>query len=177
MRRMLFLIPLVLFAGLCLYFIAGLKRDPAYTPSMLIDRPAPEFSLPALKGQTEGFSSADLNGAVTLVNVFASWCAPCAQEHPVLMRLAKGGVRVAGINWKEKTADAGPAFLARLGNPYRLIGDDRDGRVAIDFGVTGAPETFVIDRKGKVRHKHIGPITEEIWRVQLRPMVEALEKE
>jgi len=176
-RRLLFLVPLVLFAGLCIYFIAGLGRDPAYTPSMLIDRPVPEFSLPPPPGHTKGLSSADLRGAVTLVNVFASWCAPCAQEHPVLMRMKKEGVRIAGIDWKEREAGAGAAFLARLGNPFVLVGDDRDGRVAVDFGVTGAPETFVIDRNGRVRHKHIGPITEEIWRTQLAPMVAALEKE
>lgn len=176
--RLLLLAPLALFVALALYFVAGLKRDPAATPSMLIDRPVPEFSLNGPPGRERGLSSADLQGAVTLVNVFASWCGPCAEEHPVLMRLAKEeGVRIVGIDWKEREGDSGARFLARLGDPYALVGDDRSGRVAVDFGVTGAPETFIVDKAGRVRHKHVGPITEEIWRTRLRSLVEALEGE
>lgn len=177
MHRALFLVPVVLFAGLCVYFAAGLTRDPAVIPSMLIDRPVPEFSLSPVPGFERGLASADLEGEVTLVNVFASWCAPCIAEHPVLMRLSREGVRIAGVNWKERELEDGAQFLARRGNPYALLGDDRDGRVAIEFGVTGAPETFVVDRKGRVRHKHVGPISEDIWRTQLKPMVAKLEAE
>jgi cytochrome c biogenesis protein CcmG/thiol:disulfide interchange protein DsbE len=177
MPRLLFLLPLALFLGLCVYFVAGLGRDPAAMPSMLIDRPAPVFSLSGPPGFENGLSNADLAGEVTLINVFASWCAPCAEEHPMLMRLSKDGVRIVGVNWKEREAAAGAAFLARLGNPYTLVGADPDGRVAVDFGVTGAPETFVIDRAGRVRFKHIGPITEEAWRVKLAPIVARLEGE
>ena len=178
MRGILFLMPLALFLALCVYFIAGLGRDPSFTPSMLIDRPVPEFSLSGPPGRVKGLASSDLQGEVTLVNVFASWCGPCEAEHPQLMSIAKRDrVRIVGIDWKEKEPGAGAAFLARLGDPYALVGDDRDGRVAVDFGVTGAPETFVVDRNGRVRHKHVGPITEETWRSQLKPMVEALERE
>lgn len=177
MRRLLFLAPLGLFLALCIAFIAGLGRDPALTPSMLIGRPVPGFDLAPIAGRSKGLSSGDLQGDVALVNVFASWCAPCAVEHPVLMAIAKEGeVALMGVNWKDKPGD-GARWLARLGDPYARIGDDADGRVAVDFGVTGAPETFLVDRNGQVRHKHIGPITPEIWRGQLKPMIEALRKE
>jgi cytochrome c biogenesis protein CcmG/thiol:disulfide interchange protein DsbE len=176
MRRLLFLLPLALFVGLALYFGAGLKRDPSYTPSMLIDRPVPEFSLGPIAGKTEGLESGDLKGKVTLVNVFASWCAPCAEEQPVLMAIRKEGVRLVGVNWKDKPGD-GARFLARYGDPFERIGDDATGRVAVDFGVTGAPETFVVDEEGRVRHKHVGPITRDLWEGQLGPMVKALEAE
>lgn len=177
MGRLLYLAPISLFLVLGVYFLAGLGRDPAYMPSMLIDRPAPEFSLPPLEGREEGFSNADFGGEVALVNVFASWCAPCLEEHPVLMQIARSGaVPIFGVNWKEKPGD-GARWLARHGDPYARVGDDASGRVAIDFGVTGAPETFVIDRNGKVRHKHVGPITPQVWRGVLAPMIEDLKNE
>jgi cytochrome c biogenesis protein CcmG/thiol:disulfide interchange protein DsbE len=176
-RRVLFTLPLALFAALAVSFFFGLGRDPEFAPSMLIDRPVPPFDLPPIAGRAEGLKSADLSGAVTLVNVFASWCVSCEIEHPTLMAIRKEGrARLVGLNWKDKPGD-GAKWLARLGDPYERIGDDAAGRVAIEFGVTGAPETFVVDRKGRVRHKHVGPITPEIWRSQLRPMVVALERE
>jgi cytochrome c biogenesis protein CcmG/thiol:disulfide interchange protein DsbE len=174
MRRLLFFAPLSLFLALAIYFAAGLNRDPAQLPSMLIDRPVPEFALPPIEGKAEGLSSENLRGEATLVNVFASWCPPCAEEQPVLMRIAReGGAPIMGLNWKDKPGD-GARFLARYGDPYARIGDDRDGRVAVDFGVTGAPETFVVDAEGRVRHKHVGPITPQVWRNVLRPMIEQL---
>ncbi|MEL7488118.1 MAG: DsbE family thiol:disulfide interchange protein [Pseudomonadota bacterium] len=144
------------------------------TLAALIDQPAPAFSLDPIEGYAEGFSSADLRGEVSLVNIFGSWCASCVVEHPVLMRIkASGGPPIYGVDWKDQPG-AGTAWLARYGDPYTRVGDDADGRVAIDFGVTGAPETFVVDADGRIRHKHVGPITDEAWRTVLAPMVEEL---
>lgn len=175
-RRLPYLLPLVIFAALALYFWVGLGRDPHVLPSVLIDRPVPAFALPPIQGQSRGLASDDLKGQVSLVNIFGSWCVACQAEHPFLMRLAKEGrVPIFGIDWREKDPAAGPAWLARLGNPYRLIGDDPDSKVAIAFGVTGAPETFIVDRQGVIRYKHTGPITPEVWEKTLWPIVRALE--
>lgn len=177
MRRFVFALPLALFAALAVYFLLGLGRDPEFTPSMLIDRPVPEFDLPPIEGREIGLKSADLEGEVTLINVFGSWCVSCELEHPTLMEIKKeDAVRLFGIDWKDPPG-AGAKWLSRLGDPYARIGDDAAGRVAIDFGVTGAPETFVVDKKGRVRHKQVGPITEDVWVHQLRPMIAALERE
>ncbi|MEO0696301.1 MAG: DsbE family thiol:disulfide interchange protein [Pseudomonadota bacterium] len=175
-KRLIFLIPVLLFLGLAGVFMVGLGRDPSYLPSMLIDRPAPEFDLAPIEGQTEGLSSEDLKGTVSLVNVFGSWCIACTVEHPVLMEIAREGtVPIFGIDWKDK-AGAGTAWLQRHGNPYTKVGDDAAGRVAIDFGVSGAPETFVVDSKGNIRHKHVGPISVDDWENVLGPMVRDLQK-
>lgn len=177
MRRLVFLIPLVAFALLALYFWRGMDRDPSAIPSVLIDKPAPEFSLPPIEAGREGLSSKALAGEVVLLNVFASWCASCRIEHPELMRIAAGGeVRLVGLDWKDPPG-AGARWLAELGDPYAAVGDDADGRVAIDFGVTGAPETFVIDAHGRIRHKIVGPITPEIWRDELQPLIRNLKNE
>jgi cytochrome c biogenesis protein CcmG/thiol:disulfide interchange protein DsbE len=174
MKRLLFLVPILLFAALAVWFAFGLQRDPAYLPSMLIDHPVPEFSLPAIEGRDEGLTSVDFRGRVSLLNVFGSWCASCEIEHPVLVEIAREGVApIYGLNWKDKPG-AGAAWLAGRGDPYAKIGDDAEGRVAIDFGVTGAPETFVIDAAGRVRHKHVGPVSREDWRNVLKPMIEDL---
>lgn len=176
MMRLAFIVPVALFAVLAMWFAAGLGRDPGYIPSMLIDREAPEFSLPPIAGRERGLSSVDFKGAVSMVNIFGSWCATCAIEHPVLMEIAAEGVApIYGLNWKDKPG-AGAAWLGERGDPYSAIGDDADGRVAIDFGVTGAPETFIIDASGRVRHKHVGEITREDWRRVLKPMIEDLKK-
>ena len=135
----------------------GAGKDISELPSALIDKPVPAFSLPPLDGRKGGFSSADLNGRASLVNVWASWCPPCRVEHPILMRLAADGVPIYGINFKDKAADA-KGFLARLGNPYHAIGADRTGRVALDWGVYGYPETFIVDRVGRIRYRHVGAI-------------------
>ncbi|GAB4123977.1 MAG: DsbE family thiol:disulfide interchange protein [Rhodothalassiaceae bacterium] len=152
------ILPLILFGALAIVLAIALRHDPRSLPSALIDRPVPDFALPALAEGFPGLSSADLaSGEVTLLNVFASWCAPCRIEHPILTRLAEEGVVLQGLNYKDAPRDA-LAFLAEAGNPYRRIGADRDGRVAIEFGVYGVPESYVISGDGRILYKHVGPI-------------------
>jgi cytochrome c biogenesis protein CcmG/thiol:disulfide interchange protein DsbE len=169
-------IPLILFALIATAFFVSLGKRPDVAPSALIDRPLPDFSLKPIAGRDLGLASADLTGEPAILNVFASWCAGCAVEQPLLMRFRKEGVRVYGLNWKDRPGD-GARWLARYGDPYERIGDDFDGRVAIDLGVSGAPETFVIDAAGRVRHRHVGPISEGDWAESLRPMMEELKNE
>ena len=173
MKRLLTLLPLALFAVLFGYFALGLKRDPHILPSALIDRPAPEFSLPPLVETKPGVARADLAGGPVLVNFFASWCVPCRAEHAILERLAADGVTIDGIDYKDKPDDA-KRWLAELGDPYRRLGVDRDGRVAIDFGVYGVPETYVIDRAGAIRYRHVGPITPADLEQKIRPLLAEL---
>jgi cytochrome c biogenesis protein CcmG/thiol:disulfide interchange protein DsbE len=176
MRRLALFIPLAAFALIGAVFAIGLTRDPARIPSALIDRPLPEFALPPIEGRTEGLSSEDFKGEVSLLNVFGSWCASCLIEHPTLMEIARSGdVAIYGLNWKDRPGD-GAAWLARHGDPYRKIGDDPRGHVVVALGVTGAPETFVIDKEGRVRYKHVGPITPEAWRRTLAPLIEELKR-
>ena len=177
-RRLIFVTPLALFVAVAGYFAVGLTRDPGYMPSMLIDRPAPVFDLPGIAGRAgaagEGLSSEDFEGQVSMLNIFGSWCVSCEIEHPVLLAIAREGLApIYGLDWKDKPG-AGADWLAARGDPYVKVGDDAEGRVAIDFGVTGAPETFIIDAAGRIRHKHVGPITAEHWRNVLRPMIEDL---
>jgi cytochrome c biogenesis protein CcmG/thiol:disulfide interchange protein DsbE len=159
--------------GFYLYQIGLDGKNIRDIPSALIDKPAPEFRLPPIDGRDDGFSTADLAGQVSLVNVFASWCFPCRVEHPILMRLAAEGVPIYGINIKDQPEDA-LRFLDELGNPYRRIGADADGRVSIDWGVYGYPETFIVDRSGRVRYKHIGPIMPRDLKRMIRPVLESL---
>ena len=156
-----------------LYQVGSGGKDISHIPSVLIDKPAPKFELPPIDGQAVGFSSTDLDGQVALVNVFASWCAPCRAEHPILMQLAADGVAVYGINYKDRPKDA-LAFLSNLGNPYKAVGADNTGRVSIDWGVYGYPESFVIDRHGRIRYKHIGPITPHDLDRTIRPLLREL---
>jgi cytochrome c biogenesis protein CcmG/thiol:disulfide interchange protein DsbE len=173
MRRLAYLSPLIVFTVLALYFVLGLRRDPALLPSALIDQPAPQFDLPGFAGKP-GFATADLAGRVVLVNFFASWCAPCRVEHPLLMRLAaEGRVALYGIDYKDKPEDA-TRLLAQLGDPYRRIGIDRAGRTAIDFGVYGVPETYVVDQAGRIRYRQVGPITPEDYKAKLLPLLKQL---
>ncbi len=160
MKRLLFLAPLAAFLVLAVYLGFGLTRDPQKVPSALVDRPAPAFDLPAVPGLAlAGLSNDTLKGQVSIVNVFASWCQPCRVEHPIFMRLARDGdVPILGLNYKDKAEDA-RKWLGDLGNPYRAIGYDIEGRVAIEWGVYGVPETFVVDRSGTIRFKHVGPVT------------------
>src|SRR5713101_2571304 len=147
-RKLVFLVPAALFAALLVAFAIGLRHDPHLLPSALIDRPAPDFALPGLYEAADGLSHRDLDGRVTLVNFFASWCAPCREEHAGLMALARRpGVTVDGIAYKDKPENA-RRFLDGLGNPFRRIGVDRAGAAAIDFGVYGVPETYVVDGSG-----------------------------
>jgi cytochrome c biogenesis protein CcmG/thiol:disulfide interchange protein DsbE len=176
MRRVwLYLLPAALFALFAVAFYAYLGTDTAVLPSALLDKPAPEFTLPSLAGDAAGLSSADLTGKVSLVNIFASWCAPCRAEHPVLNALAQSKrVAIYGINSKDKP-EAARAWLAELGNPYARIGVD-DGRVGIEWGVYGVPETFVVDRQGRVRYKHVGPLTEADIDRKILPLIAKLDK-
>ncbi len=163
--RLNFLLPALIFAGLAALFLARLfAGDPSRVPSALIGRPVPAFTLAPLDGlqlggrPVPGLSQADLKGRVTVVNVWASWCAPCRQEHPLLMDLAKDpAVRVVGINYKDNPENA-RRFLGALGNPFAAVGVDPNGRAAIDWGVYGVPETFIIGPDGTIRHKQIGPL-------------------
>src|SRR6266536_487377 len=169
------LLPLVLFFGLMLAFAVRLDRDPSKIPSALIGKPVPVFSLPPVKGRDLGLSSADLRGEVSLVNVFASWCVACRQEHPLLMELKQAGVLpIHGLNYKDRPEDAA-RWLDEMGDPYTRTGADLDGRVAIDWGVYGVPETFIVDRNGRIVYKHIGPITPTVWQRTLLPLIRVLQ--
>jgi cytochrome c biogenesis protein CcmG/thiol:disulfide interchange protein DsbE len=175
MRRALFLLPVALFLVLAGYFTLELRsgRDPHELPSALIDKPAPAFALAGLAG-APGLDRATLGAQVTLVNFFASWCVPCRLEHPLLMSLAaETKAPLYGIAYKDKPADA-ERFLAQLGDPYRRIGLDEAGSVGIDFGVYGVPETFVIDKAGRIRLRHVGPLTEEDVAKELLPLIKKL---
>ncbi len=174
MKRWLFVLPVVAFIALIAAFSFGLTQDPSKLPSQLIDKPLPGFTLPGLDGGT-GFASASLKGPL-LLNVFASWCPSCPQEHPTLTQISQLGVPVYGIAWKDKPEDT-KAWLAKLGNPYTAVAADLDGRTAIDLGITGAPETFVIDRRGRVRFKQIGPIMPETWTGTIEPLLARLRAE
>ena len=177
MKRLLFLLPILLFAGVAIAFGYGLTRDPSKLPSMLIDRPLPPIDLPGVPADAPRLQSAAFKGEPALLNVFASWCMPCRVEHPLLMGLAEKGVPVYGLNWKEKAPEDGAAWIAEFGNPYRAIGSDLAGRTGIDLGVTGVPETFVVDRQGRVRYKHIGPITPGDWDEKIAPLLAKLKAE
>lgn len=177
MSRWLSLVPLFLLLGLAVYFALGLGQDTRTIRSVLIDKPLPSFSLPKFGAQGETVSSGDLQGRVSLLNIFASWCIACKVEHPVFVKLtAEKRVAIYGLAWKDKP-DALKDWLDELGNPYVAIADDANGRVAIDLGVTGAPETYVIDRRGRIRYKHVGVIDEYVWRETLEPLVRTLEAE
>ncbi|KQT48257.1 hypothetical protein ASG47_07820 [Devosia sp. Leaf420] len=173
MRKFLFAVPLLLLVGLIGVFAMSMDRDPNLVRSVLIDKPAPQFSLAAVDGMTvPGFDTASLKGEPTLVNVFASWCIPCRDEHPLLEALkAETGVRLFGINHSDAPENA-RAFLAELGNPYDAIGADRDRRVSIDWGVYGVPETFIVDRNGTIVFKHVGPLSAESIEREVMPALD-----
>jgi cytochrome c biogenesis protein CcmG, thiol:disulfide interchange protein DsbE len=174
--RFLLLLPLVVFVALAAVFLIRLEAggDPDAIPSALVGKPAPPFDLPPLEGTgLPGLATADLKGQVTVVNVFASWCGPCRLEHPQLIELAKDDrIRLVGINYKDVTANA-VGFLDELGNPYAAIGVDSNGRAAIDWGVYGVPETFIVDADGIIRHKQIGPIDEAVLQSTILPAIAA----
>lgn len=171
LRKLLFLLPVALFAGLVVTFALGLSRDPNLLPSALIDRSAPQFALPGLFDPAKGLARRDLGGGVTLVNFFASWCAPCRDEQAALMLLAhRPGVTLDGVAYKDKPA-ASRRFLDELGNPYRKIGVDRDGTTAINFGVYGVPETYVVDASGHIRYRQVGPLSEADIDRKILPLI------
>lgn len=169
-----YLIPLALFVVLAGFLAVGLKLNPREVPSPLIDKPAPDFALPLLNAPEKTVALADLKGRVWVLNVFASWCVPCLVEHPLVTELARSGVKVVALNYKDKPEDAS-RWLARHGNPYAMVLADRQGQVGIDFGVYGVPETFVIDRDGKIRFKQIGPITPQALQEQILPLIKQLD--
>jgi cytochrome c biogenesis protein CcmG/thiol:disulfide interchange protein DsbE len=171
-----FLIPLLLFVVLVGFLAVGLNRDPHEVPSPLINKSAPAFEIAQLEQPNKTFSPASMKGQVWILNVWASWCVACREEHPVLVDLAKSEVApVIGLDYKDKREDA-LAMLARQGNPYLLSAYDANGRVGIDYGVYGVPETYVIDRAGVIRFKHIGPITSQILNKKIYPLVSELKK-
>ncbi len=189
-----FLIPLALFMGLAVFLAVGLKRDPREIPSPLVGKPAPAFSLPTLTGD-QPFSPADYKGQVWLFNVWATWCVACREEHPLLVAFSKTqSIPIVGLSYKEiQAADQanGPLsdeaklalarerslrFLQRQGDPYKLSVMDLDGRVGIDYGVYGVPETYVIDKQGVIRYKQVGPVTPELLQQKILPLIQELQK-
>lgn len=173
-RRWAMLAPLLVFVALVAVLAVGLTLNPREIPSALIGRPVPQFALPPVQGRALGLAGADLRGEVSLVNVFASWCVACREEHPVFMQMRREGlVPIHGLNYKDRPADA-QKWLEDLGDPYTRTGADLDGRVAIEWGVYGVPETFVVDREGRIAYKHIGPVTPEVLERTLRPLIARL---
>jgi len=169
-------VPLAVFLVLLGFLFVGLFLDPREVPSPLIGKPAPQFTLSELREPGRTFGTSDMKGEVWLLNVWASWCAACREEHPLLVRLgASGIVPIVGLNYKDEPA-AGIRWLAQHGDPYQLSVVDRDGRVGIDYGVYGVPETFVVDRQGIIRYKQIGPITDEALQQRILPLVRELQK-
>lgn len=171
-----YLIPLIVFVVMAGFLAIGLKLDPREVPSPLIGKPAPAFDLPQLAAPEQRLAAKDLRGQVWLLNVWASWCVACRQEHSLLVELGKTGqVKLYGLNYKDKREDA-LGWLANYGNPYLTSMSDTDGLVGIDYGVYGVPETFVIDKQGVIRYKQIGPVTPESLRDKLLPLVAQLEQ-
>jgi cytochrome c biogenesis protein CcmG/thiol:disulfide interchange protein DsbE len=166
-----YLTPLFLFIGMVAVFIYGLDNDPSLVPSPLIDKPSPEFALPDLHDLDTVLSVDDLKGKVVMLNVWASWCVACRTEHPLLVELEKAGiVDIYGLNYKDEVDDA-IQWLKDWGNPYAKSLSDLDGRVGIDFGVYGVPETFILDKQGVIRYKHIGPISSDSIKNEIVPLI------
>lgn len=170
-------LPLAIAAALGAAFYWGLFNHDDRLPSALIGQPVPKFTLPPIEGRSDGLASTDLAGEVSLVNVWASWCVPCRDENPLMVELAEtGAVPIHGINYKDAPGGA-LAFLDELGDPFNRIGADRNGRVAIDWGVYGVPETYVIDAEGRIAMKHVGPFDRQILQTEIMPVVRALQAE
>lgn len=169
-------LPLIAFVVLVVFLAVGLTRDPSEVPSPLIDKAAPTIVLPLLSDPQTDFRSDQLRGQVWLLNVWASWCPPCRAEHPLLLKISQSGlVPIYGLNYKDEREDA-LKWLRDLGDPYVQNISDADGRLAIDYGVYGVPETFLIDRSGVIRFKQVGPITEDVLREKIVPLVKELQK-
>jgi cytochrome c biogenesis protein CcmG, thiol:disulfide interchange protein DsbE len=172
-----YLIPLALFLVLVVFLAIGLTRNPQELPSALLDKPAPIFRLPQLKQPDKTFSAEDMRGKVWMLNVWASWCVACRDEHPYLFEYQKSGaVPIYGLNYKDRPEDA-LGWLSELGDPYLLSAVDLDGRVAIDYGVYGAPESYIIDKSGTIRMKHVGPVMPEVWEKKILPLVQELNRQ
>ena len=173
MRKSLFLIPLALFLGLGFFLWKGLYLDPRELPSAMIDRPMPAFELPSLTEPDRQLSVADLKGEVALINVWATWCPTCKEEHSFLNQLAQQGVVIYGINYKDEPVKA-TSWLQRYLNPYREVILDKEGRLGLDLGVYGAPETYVIDAQGTIRYRHVGAVDAKVWK-QLQAVMQEVE--
>ena len=171
-----YLIPLGLFVVLVVFLAIGLRLDPRTVPSPFIGKPAPAFALPDLTDPSAVVSPADMKGRAWVMNVWAAWCPECWREHDYLIRLSRQGVAIVGLNWKDEPEDA-RSMLRRLGNPFVMVADDRDGTAGIDWGVYGAPETFLIDSEGIIRYKHVGALTPEVWEEDFGPRLRELEGE
>ncbi|MGH1536913.1 MAG: DsbE family thiol:disulfide interchange protein [Gammaproteobacteria bacterium] len=172
-----YLLPVILFFVLCGFLFIGLYKDPSEVPSPLIGKPVPEFTLPKLFDNSAQFSNKDFLGKVSVLNVWATWCFACKQEHPALLELASKNVApIYGLNYKDDAAKA-KLYLRDFGNPFEANASDEAGRVAIDWGVYGAPETFIIDRKGIIRHKHIGPLSKDDLDNKILPLIQRLKNE
>ena len=172
MLKLKFIVPLLLFVALGAFLFVGLYRDPRYVPSPLIGKPAPEFTLPSLQDANYPVSSKDLLGQPWVLNVWGTWCGGCRQEHDTLLAIARQRtVPIVGLNWKDDNG-AAQQWLSQLGNPYNVVAEDREGRTAIDWGVYGAPETFLIGPDGVVLYKHIAPMTMEVWNSEFLPRIE-----
>ena len=170
------LIPLGIFVVICAFLLVGLWRDPREVPSPLIGKPAPTFTLAQLHEPSKTLGPADLQGQVWLLNVWASWCVACREEHPLLVELAKAKILpIVGLDYKDEST-AGVRWLTQNGDPYSVSVVDRDGRVGIDWGVYGVPETFVIDKTGTIRYKQIGPITPDALEKKILPLIRELQK-
>jgi len=178
MKRWQFIVPLVLFVVLLGFLGVGLNLNPREVPSPLIGKPAPAFKLARLDDPAQQIGREDLLGKVWILNVWASWCVACREEHPILVDYAKrtGSVPIYGLNYKDQRDDA-LRWLARFGDPYKASIIDRDGKVGIDYGVYGVPETFVIDKQGQIRFKQIGPVTPEVLRDKIEPLLKKLQTE
>ena len=169
-----YLVPLGIFIFLVGLFIVGLQHDPRMVPSPLIDRPSPSFNLPRLEDIQQSISNDDLAGKVVMLNVWASWCVECRREHPLLLELSRRNeFDIVGLNYKDTRPDA-MGWLEQFGDPYVTSAYDEEGRVGIDFGVYGVPETFILDRAGVIRYKHIGPISKEVLEAEILPLINKL---
>ncbi len=174
MPKLAALAPVLLFLAVAAGLGLSLTNDPHKMPSTLIDKPPPVFDLAPVEGTGKSLSSASLKGNVMLLNVYASWCPGCRVEHPTLMKLAsERTIPLYGVNWKDKPGEGG-RWLKTHGNPYLAVGDDPTGRAGIDMGVTGVPETFVIDSGGRIRYRHAGPVTDDVWKDVFEPLLASL---
>jgi cytochrome c biogenesis protein CcmG/thiol:disulfide interchange protein DsbE len=173
---MRYMLPLVAFVVLVGFLAVGLNLNPREVPSPLVGKPAPTFELPQLADAGKKFSPAEMKGKVWLLNVWASWCVSCRQEHPLLVEMARAQVvPIVGLDYKDQRED-GLRWLKQYGNPYDMVAFDADGRVGIDYGVYGVPETYVIDQAGVIRHKHIGPVTSEALEKKILPLIRELKR-
>lgn len=175
-RQIVFIFPLLLFSILMVFLWKGLRLDPHKLPSALLNKPVPQFQLTTVQNEDQFFTDKNLRGQVVLLNVWATWCESCQEEHPELMEIARDyRVTIYGLDYKDTRASA-KTFLQQYGNPYTLVGFDGDGDVAIDWGVYGTPETFIIDKSGIIRYKYIGPLTDDVWVNNLLPIVKSLQE-